>query len=109
MSLLITRPENRVIPVAQSIEELFHQLNINATIIDKYTGGLSHVGTINPRVKGFKTRHMEYTIKVWRSEFDARHQTRKSGIFIRENPELGLITYNPFSGLFYACASKDRE
>lgn len=58
---------NRVIPVAQSIEELFHQLNINATIIDKYTRELSHVGTINPRVKGFKTRHMEYTIKVWRS------------------------------------------
>jgi len=58
---------NTVIPVAQSIVELFHQLNIEAEIIDKYTRELSHVGTINPRVKGFKAKHMEYTIKVWRS------------------------------------------
>ena len=33
----------------------------------------------------------------------------KSGIFVREDYALGLITYNPFSGLFYACAYKDKE
>jgi predicted transcriptional regulator len=57
---------NVVIPVAQSIVETFHKSNIEAKIVDKYTRELSHVGTMNPRVKGFKARHMEYTIKVWR-------------------------------------------
>ena len=33
----------------------------------------------------------------------------KSGVFIRENQPLGLLTYNPFSGLFYACAHKDKD
>lgn len=58
---------NIVIPVAQSIVEMFHELNVEAKIIEEYTRELSHVGTINPRVKGFKARHMEYTIKVWRN------------------------------------------
>lgn len=33
----------------------------------------------------------------------------KSGIFIREEPGLCILTYSPFSGLFYACALKDKE
>jgi len=33
----------------------------------------------------------------------------KSGVFVREDHALGLITYNPFSGLFYACAHKDKD
>jgi hypothetical protein len=33
----------------------------------------------------------------------------KSGVFLREDPALGLVTYNPFSGLFYACAHKDKD
>jgi MoaA/NifB/PqqE/SkfB family radical SAM enzyme len=33
----------------------------------------------------------------------------KSGVFLREDPALGLVAYNPFSGLFYACNHKDRD
>ncbi|MFC1991481.1 hypothetical protein ACFLVC_01965 [Chloroflexota bacterium] len=57
---------NISIPVAQSIIELFHHMGIEAETVEEYTRELSHVGSINPRVKGFKAKHMEYTIKVWR-------------------------------------------
>jgi len=57
---------NRTIPVAESIMEFFQSLDFNAEIVDKYTRELSHVGSINPRVKGFKAKHTEYTIKVSR-------------------------------------------
>lgn len=33
----------------------------------------------------------------------------ESGVFVREDPALGLIAYSPFSGLFYACAYKDKD
>ena len=33
----------------------------------------------------------------------------KSGIFVREEPRVGLLTFSPFSGLFYACAEKDKN
>ena len=56
----------KVIPLAESIIELFDALGFKAKINEKYTRELSHVGSINPKVKGFKARHMEYAIKVWR-------------------------------------------
>jgi hypothetical protein len=55
---------NKVVPVAESIVELFTSLGFNANIDEKYTRELSHVGDINPKVKGFKARHMEYTVHV---------------------------------------------
>jgi hypothetical protein len=58
---------NRVIPVAESIVEMFQEWDMCAEIVHKYDRELSHVGTINPKVKGFKARHMEYTIRVWRN------------------------------------------
>lgn len=33
----------------------------------------------------------------------------KSGIFVREDPHLGLLTYSPYSGLFYACLDIDKD
>lgn len=57
---------NRVIPVAESIVELFQAIGYNAAINKKYSRELSHVGSINPKVKGFKAKHMEHSIKVWR-------------------------------------------
>ncbi|MDD2466839.1 MAG: radical SAM protein [Desulfobulbus sp.] len=35
-------------------------------------------------------------------------QITKSGIFVREESQLGLLTYSPFSGLFYACNVEDK-
>lgn len=32
-----------------------------------------------------------------------------SGIFVREEASLGLLTYSPFSGLFYACDKSDKD
>lgn len=56
----------KVIPVAESIVEIWERLGYSAKIEHEYSRELSHVGGINPRVKGLSARHMEYTIKVWR-------------------------------------------
>jgi hypothetical protein len=57
---------DKIIPVAESTVEVFNQMGFKAKKVDIYTRELSHVGSINPRVKGFKAKHTEYTIKVWR-------------------------------------------
>jgi len=54
----------RIIPVAETVVEIWHNLGFNARI--ENTEELSHVGGMNPRVKGISSRHMEYTIKVCR-------------------------------------------
>jgi hypothetical protein len=54
----------RVIPVAQTVVQIWRRLGFNVRI--KRTEELTHVGGINPRVKGFISRHTEYTIKVSR-------------------------------------------
>jgi hypothetical protein len=58
---------NLIIPVAESIIEVFSELGFKAMIAEPYTRELFHFGAINPVVKGFKAKHMEYTIKIWRS------------------------------------------
>ena len=54
----------KVIPVAESIVEIWRKLNFKVKIDNNIE--LSHVGGINPKVKGLSSRHVEYTIKVWR-------------------------------------------
>lgn len=56
----------KVIPVAETIVETWQRLGFNSKIAEEFTRELSHVGGINPDVKGLSARHMEYTIKVWR-------------------------------------------
>ena len=55
-----------VVPVAAAVMETWKHLGFSAKIEDEFTRELSHVGGMNPRVKGLSARHMEYTIKVWR-------------------------------------------
>lgn len=55
-----------VVPVAAAIMETWKRLGFSAKIEDEFSRELSHVGGLNPRVKGLSARHMEYTIKVWR-------------------------------------------
>lgn len=57
----------KVVPVSQAIVEIWHNLGFKADLVNEYTRELSHVGGINPKVKGFTARHIEYTIKVWNS------------------------------------------
>jgi len=54
----------KVIPVAEAVMEMWNNLNFNAEIDG--IKELSHVGGINPRVKGLNARHVEYTIKIFR-------------------------------------------
>ena len=58
---------NLIVPVAENIMEVFSYLDFNAETQEELKRELSHFGDINPVVKGFKARHMEYTIKIWRS------------------------------------------
>lgn len=54
----------RVIPVAQTVVQIWRRLGFDARI--KSTEELTHVGGMNPKVKGFTSRHTEYTIRVSR-------------------------------------------
>ena len=53
-----------VVPVAQFIEETWKRMGFNASTVKELTREISHVGGINPRVKGFTARHNEYTIRI---------------------------------------------
>jgi hypothetical protein len=56
----------QIVPVAQSVIEIWKKLGYRANVVPEYTRELSHMGGINPRVKGLTARHTEYTIKVTR-------------------------------------------
>jgi hypothetical protein len=56
----------QIIPVFQCVIETWQRLGFNAEVVTEYTRELSHVGGLNPRVKGLSARHTEYTIKVSR-------------------------------------------
>jgi len=56
-----------IVPVAQVVQEVWVDLGFDASILPEYTRELSHVGGINPKVKGFAARHSEYTIKISRA------------------------------------------
>lgn len=55
---------NLVIPVAESIVEIWQEAGFSAEIYSAEE--TFHVGTKNPRARGLKAKHTEYTIKVWR-------------------------------------------
>ena len=57
---------NFIIPVDKSVIDVFSHLGFKAEIQPEFTRELSHFGAINPVVKGFKARHMEYAVKIWR-------------------------------------------
>lgn len=55
-----------IIPVAETIIDIWKELGFEAEIVPEFTRELSHAGGINPTVKGLTARHMEYTIRVYR-------------------------------------------
>ncbi len=57
---------NMIIPVSDAVVEAWHDLGFDASVDDELTREMAHLGSINPRVKGLKARHTEYTIKVSR-------------------------------------------
>jgi hypothetical protein len=56
---------NLVIPVAESIIEIWRNMGFQTEVVEEREK--FHVGTKNPRARGFKAKHKEYTIKVWRT------------------------------------------
>lgn len=57
---------NKVIPVAESIVDVFNSFGFETKICENLTRELFHFGSINPRAKGFRAKHMEYVINVRR-------------------------------------------
>ena len=55
-----------IVPVAESIIDIWQNLGFEAKIVDQRE--MFHVGSKNPQSKGFKAKHMEYVIKIWREE-----------------------------------------
>jgi hypothetical protein len=55
---------NLLVPVSDTIMEIWKSLGFNASIFA--TTESFHVGTKNPRARGLRARHTEYVIKVWR-------------------------------------------
>lgn len=55
-----------IIPVEKSVIEIWEHLGFKAEVFDSIEK--SHMGAKNPDAKGFKARHMEYIIRVWRNE-----------------------------------------
>ncbi len=55
---------DQVIPVAESTVETWKRLGFKTEITDVQEK--FHIGTKNPRARGFKAKHKEYTIRIWR-------------------------------------------
>ena len=55
-----------IIPVEKSVIEIWEHLGFKAEVFGSIEK--SHMGAKNPDAKGFKARHMEYIIRVWRNE-----------------------------------------
>jgi hypothetical protein len=55
---------NLVVPVSDTIIEIWRSLGFNAIILTATES--FHVGTKNPRARGLRARHTEYVIKIWR-------------------------------------------
>lgn len=53
-----------VIPVAETIIDIWHALGFEANIHSEFES--FHVGTKNPRARGIRARHVEYIVRVWR-------------------------------------------
>lgn len=55
---------DQVIPVSETIMEIWQALGFSAKIVDAQES--FHIGTKNPRARGFKAKHTEYTIRIRR-------------------------------------------
>jgi hypothetical protein len=53
-----------VIPVSESVQEIWRSLGFSATVLDSRES--FHFGTKNPRAKGVRARHTEYVVRIWR-------------------------------------------
>jgi hypothetical protein len=56
-----------VIPVRSFVQETWESMDYFATEDEEFTNEKSHIGSINPKVVGFKARHMEYAIRLHRT------------------------------------------
>lgn len=57
---------NLIVPISDAVVEIWRSLGFEADIDSDRTREMSHLGSINPRAKGLRARHMEYTIRVRR-------------------------------------------
>jgi hypothetical protein len=53
-----------VIPVSNTIEDIWQSLGFQTQIVDAKES--FHVGSKNPRAKGFRARHTTYVVRIWR-------------------------------------------
>ena len=53
-----------VVPVCQAVCEIWTALGFNVKAESR--GEFFHIGTKNPRARGFRARHTEYVVRVWR-------------------------------------------
>jgi hypothetical protein len=53
-----------VVPLAEIVMDIWSSLGFSAAIAKVQEG--FHVGTMNPRARGIRARHTEYTIRVTR-------------------------------------------
>lgn len=59
---------DQTIPVAECIIETWQRLGFKAEISKKWKPReVFHSGGVNPRARGFKAKHTEYIIKIWRN------------------------------------------
>jgi hypothetical protein len=56
---------DQVIPVAKIVMEIWRNLGFNVELMDSKE--VFHVGTKNPRARGFKAKHMKHLIKISRN------------------------------------------
>jgi hypothetical protein len=56
-----------VIPVHSFVKEVWSSIGYNVMEDEEFTCERAHVGSINPRVVGFKARHMEYVLRLNRA------------------------------------------
>lgn len=57
---------NQIIPVAESIVEIWRGLGFKSKFVKGLTREVFHTGGVNPRARGFKAKHTEYIIRIWR-------------------------------------------
>lgn len=55
---------NVIVPVAATVLDIWRSMGFRADIA--CTNETFHVGTKNPRARGLRARHTEYTVRIWR-------------------------------------------
>jgi len=57
----------QVIPVAETVAEIWKNMGFKVSFMQELTRELAHLGGINPRARGLAARHTEYTLQVTRN------------------------------------------